>query len=285
MPYSNPAKPVVLPPGRARLATNPAPTGPMSPANTIGTLRVACCSATTIGVVLAKMTSGASAISPIVSANAFDIACTPARVDPHVATDCPAPLLQSLKERRNAGLSFRIVCGKVRDNPDAPHALRLLRARRERRRGCRTAEQRDERAAFHGDLALASIASAASACHPASLIFTRATSIILTPTTMRSACADASPARTSSISSSALNPFANISASVQPSGEAGSSSRAAAVGLGAAATAVRVQHGVSGGSGTWLDNSRIPRRCGYRDYASIDFAELGGHGKFSKVGI
>jgi hypothetical protein len=71
------------------------------------------------------------------------------------------------------------------------------------------AEQRDERAALHVDFALPLIASPASACHPASLIFIRATSIILPPATMRSACADASPTRTSSTSSSAVNPFAN----------------------------------------------------------------------------
>src|SRR5262249_55643019 len=88
------------------------------------------------------------------------------------------------------------------------------------------AEQRDELAAFHVDFALALIASATSACHPASLIFTRATSVILPSPTMRSACADASPARSSSSSSSAVNPFANISASVQPSGDAASSLRA-----------------------------------------------------------
>src|SRR5262245_43078912 len=34
------ANPVVLPPGRAKLATKPAPTGSNSPANTIGTTRV-----------------------------------------------------------------------------------------------------------------------------------------------------------------------------------------------------------------------------------------------------
>src|SRR5262249_32890269 len=93
-------------------------------------------------------------------------------------------------------------------------------------RGRRAAEQRDELASFHVDFALSLIASSASVCHPASLIFTRTVSIILPSATMRSACADASPARTSSTSSSAVNPFANISASVQPSGEAASNSRA-----------------------------------------------------------
>src|SRR5262249_56647368 len=98
-------------------------------------------------------------------------------------------------------------------------------ARRERPRR-RAADQRDELAAFHVDFALPLIASPASACHPASLSFTRATSIILPSAIVRSACADASPARTSSTSSSPVNPFANISASVQPSGAAASSSRA-----------------------------------------------------------
>src|SRR5262249_36696112 len=90
----------------------------------------------------------------------------------------------------------------------------------------RAPEQRDELAAFHVDFALPLIASPASACHPASLSFTRATSIILPPAIVRSACADASPARTSSTSSSPVNPFANISASVQRAGDAASSSRA-----------------------------------------------------------
>src|SRR5262249_40618609 len=113
----------------------------------------------------------------------------------------------------------------IAQEPDGRQLCALLRARRQRPRR-RTAEQGDEIASFHVDFALTLIASSASACHPASLSFIRATSVILPSATMRSACADASPARTSSISSSAVNPFANISASVQPSGEAASSSRA-----------------------------------------------------------
>src|SRR5215471_14943788 len=61
----------------------------------------------------------------------------------------------------------------------------------------RAAEQRDEVAARHVDFVLALITSAVSARQPASLIFTRATSDILPSGTMRSACADASPACTS----------------------------------------------------------------------------------------
>jgi hypothetical protein len=43
IPYSKCVNPVALPPGRAMLATNPAPTGSGTSANTIGTVRVACC--------------------------------------------------------------------------------------------------------------------------------------------------------------------------------------------------------------------------------------------------
>jgi hypothetical protein len=60
MPYSNAVNPVALPPGCAKLATNPAPTGSMTFANTIGALRLACCSAATLALAEARMTSGAS---------------------------------------------------------------------------------------------------------------------------------------------------------------------------------------------------------------------------------
>ena len=72
----------------------------------------------------------------------------PAGVDPQVAAVAPAQLLQGLCERREAGLSFRIVRGQIHEHADAPHPLRLLRARRQRPRSCRTAEQRDEVTAF-----------------------------------------------------------------------------------------------------------------------------------------
>jgi hypothetical protein len=44
-------------------------------------------------------------------------------------------------------LRFRIILGCRHQHADAPHALALLRARRERPRSRRAAEQRDERAA------------------------------------------------------------------------------------------------------------------------------------------
>jgi hypothetical protein len=70
-----------------------------------------------------------------------------ASVDPQVAAVAPAQLLQGLCERREAGLSFRVFRGPIREHADAPHLLALLRTRRERPRRRRAAEQRDERAA------------------------------------------------------------------------------------------------------------------------------------------
>src|SRR5262249_23279581 len=54
-----------------------------------------------------------------------------------------------LHECREAGLTIRIVRGLANEHSDPPHLLGLLRPRRERPRGRRAAEQRDERASSH----------------------------------------------------------------------------------------------------------------------------------------
>ena len=104
---------MALPPGRARLATNPAPTGSMTIANTIGTVRVACSNGAAVAVpVAARMTSGASAAnSAACLRSVVGIGRGPADVDPHVAAFAPTQLRQALQERRDAGLKFRIVRG------------------------------------------------------------------------------------------------------------------------------------------------------------------------------
>src|SRR5262249_9013489 len=85
MPNSNKVKPVVLPPGRARLSTNPAPTGSITVTNTIGTVRVTRCNASTT-------------IAPI----------------------GPTQLLERLQERLGTNLPLRIVCGQIHEHSD-PH--------------------------------------------------------------------------------------------------------------------------------------------------------------------
>jgi len=65
----------------------------------------------------------------------------PAGIDPQVG---PAQLFQGLRERREAGLSLRIVGGPIHEHADAPHALDLLRARRARPRDGGEGESNDE---------------------------------------------------------------------------------------------------------------------------------------------
>src|SRR5262245_16539150 len=60
---SHTVKPVALPPGRDKLSTKPALTGSGICTNTIGTVRLACCSAATGPVPEAWITSGARAIN------------------------------------------------------------------------------------------------------------------------------------------------------------------------------------------------------------------------------
>src|SRR5262249_51445279 len=84
-----------------------------------------------------------------VSANALGITCAPADVHANIASVGPARLRQCLSESQEAGLSRRIIRGCVHEYADAPHSLRLLRPRRKRPCGCRTADERDELAALH----------------------------------------------------------------------------------------------------------------------------------------
>src|SRR5262249_17109558 len=84
-----------------------------------------------------------------VSAIAIDIVLAPAGVDPDVAAVAPSQLLQGLLERRQLDLAAWIVRGPVHEHTEPPHALGLLRPRRERPRYCRAAEQRYERAPLH----------------------------------------------------------------------------------------------------------------------------------------
>jgi hypothetical protein len=56
-------KPVMLPPGRGKLATKPLPTGSETITKTMGMVRVCCCKLAVVGVLCETMRSGCSAIS------------------------------------------------------------------------------------------------------------------------------------------------------------------------------------------------------------------------------
>ena len=143
-------KPVALPPGRAKLSTKPAPTGSATTGNTIGTVRVACSNGPTVEAPWARMTSGASAANSAACLRMSAALAVAQRVSirtlrPMVQPNCCQPL----QERPDAGLKFRIVRGCGQEHADAPHPLALLRARRQRPRRRRAAEQRDELAPVH----------------------------------------------------------------------------------------------------------------------------------------
>src|SRR6516162_9141938 len=88
--------------------------------------------------------------------------CRPAELDPRIAAVGPAQLLETLQECSVTGLRFPVVRSQAHYDADAPHALALLRARRERPGDrCRAAEQRDELAA--PELSVHSITSSARA--------------------------------------------------------------------------------------------------------------------------
>src|SRR5262245_43887592 len=73
------------------------------------------------------------------------VACRPPPIlAAHIAADDPAQFAEPLQERCIAGLSFGIVHHPGHKHADAPNTLRLLRARRERPRGC-AADQRASR--------------------------------------------------------------------------------------------------------------------------------------------
>src|SRR6516164_4648793 len=67
------------------------------------------------------------------------------KISAHRPTEMPQGLLESWFARLYLWISRR----EGHEHPDMTHALRLLRARRERPSGRRAAEQRDELAALH----------------------------------------------------------------------------------------------------------------------------------------
>jgi hypothetical protein len=68
---------------------------------------------------------------------------------PFIFTAAEYKYRQRLQERSEARLPYRIVRGGGHEHADMSHALAVLRARRERPRGCGAAEESDEIAAFH----------------------------------------------------------------------------------------------------------------------------------------
>src|SRR5262245_11716090 len=80
---------------------------------------------------------------------AVGIALAPSIVDPNMAILHPSQLLQTFLEGCRPSPDLGIALVQRHQHADPPQSFRLLRARRERPRRRRAAEQRDERAALH----------------------------------------------------------------------------------------------------------------------------------------
>src|SRR5262249_51541567 len=133
-----PDRPVTLPPGRARLATKPPPTGSFAIAKTMGM--------TDVGISIRD-----DAVDLQVDklrrdlGDAVEASLQPAIFDCNGATLDPAEFAQSLHKGSRPWPPDRSVCAQ---EPNGRQLAWLLRAGRERPHHRRAAEQRDEVAAF-----------------------------------------------------------------------------------------------------------------------------------------
>ena len=159
MPNSADVNPVALPPGRAKLSTNPSRNG-------IGdrnkhNRQCACCLLQSqygrIGIceyyVWRKRGNFHCVFSDAISIR------RPAVFEPRIAPDLPAKTLQTLQERSDPCLRFGIVCRQVHKHADAPDSARLLRTRRERPHSRRATEHRHELATLHHSITSSARAS------------------------------------------------------------------------------------------------------------------------------
>src|SRR5215831_17692572 len=103
--------PVMLPPGRDRLAMKPEPSGSARAANTIGISWLSRCNAATAGVGIAKITAGCSANELFREHLYLSAGQRKAIVDVKIAVLRPSPLCKSLQESSDPRFRFRIVLG------------------------------------------------------------------------------------------------------------------------------------------------------------------------------
>src|SRR6516165_7967635 len=117
-------KPVTLPPGRARLATKPLPTGSATTAKTMGIVAVCCSTAAVVGVLFARLRSGCSTTSSFATPHQLDFR-RPTDVDSYIAALGPSKLLKRLSDNGDENLPFRVVLSVRHQHAEPPHPLGL----------------------------------------------------------------------------------------------------------------------------------------------------------------
>jgi hypothetical protein len=110
--------------------------------NTIGTVRVASSNGPSVEPP-AKMTSGASATNSVAYFRVVPTLPALARIS-----------IRTLQERANASFGVQLFSSRTREDTDAPHPLRLLRAYCERPCSRSAAKKRDELASLHAPAAV-----------------------------------------------------------------------------------------------------------------------------------
>jgi hypothetical protein len=121
--------PVTFPPGWAKLATRPLPTGSPKDANTIGMVVVSRRTVSVTWFVLVTITLGVMPISSLAKARVFSGSPSPPIVNPDIAPLYPTQTFELLPHRKYIGLSMGITVRKPHENTDPPHTVRLLRPR------------------------------------------------------------------------------------------------------------------------------------------------------------
>src|SRR5262245_5799186 len=111
-----------------------------------------------------------------IEAGAIGIAASPTKLHPHVTAVAPSQLLQPLLQGSDATLPLGVVLGEEGEHADPARLVRLLRARRERPRGC-AAEQRDELAALHSITSSARASTVAGTSRPSALAVLRLSTV------------------------------------------------------------------------------------------------------------
>src|SRR5262245_41790110 len=144
-------KPVMLPPGRARLATNPLPTGSETTTKTMGRVLASRATAAVTGVACATDQFG-SCVDELFRQplHTVHIGGREAVVDPDVAALDPSQLLEAAFECIQERGCLPVILGRAHEHADVPHPL-ALRARHANSRRCRrrAADERYELAPPH----------------------------------------------------------------------------------------------------------------------------------------
>ena len=110
------------PPGLARLATKPSPTGSETCTKTIGTKSVMRWRAANVGVLVARQNPAPSLQVPLQECSGAQHCPQPRDNELNVTAVCPPKLLEPVLKHFNIGTPVHVACGADRQHADPQHA-------------------------------------------------------------------------------------------------------------------------------------------------------------------